>query len=389
MDKQTNISEQINRIIGDKRLSEEQLQEAESFIESFNHHDMDNYLKQQWNNAASAPSETNLSFEKITQKIGTDKNIRSIEHWLLGSAAAVIITVILFAGWLLTTTSQPAHLEYFAGNEISNQTHTSAVVLQTENDVYELTDNTIEVQNDGIAINGQENMLELHISSPTETLNEARKQSWSKLIVPRGKDFYLKLSDGTEVWINAGSTLIFPDFFEDQQRLVKLDGEAYFKVQSDVNHPFFVETPHEKVCVTGTQFNVCTYSDEPISRITLAEGKVSVSINNHEHHLMPGEQLQQIIGSGKITKAKVDVKLYTSWKDGLFEFNDMTLQEIGYRLSKWYDVEFHFDHEEIGRLRFSGMTKHEYELNYFLNIIAKTTNVKFEKNNSEIRVSEL
>ncbi len=389
MDKKAYISEQINRIVGDNRLSSQQLEQAEQFLKSFDQADVDDYLKQQWSTATSSPSETKLSFNQINQKIKIDKPVSSIKNWILGTAAAAIIVGILYTGWILTLSSQPTQLEYTADSSIpSKSSMPLSVVLETENNVYQLKNNAIEVQKDGFALNGFEEKLDLNTNQEAERTEAALKQSWSKLIVPRGQDFYLKLPDGTEVWINAGSTLTFPNFFNGGQRLVQLEGEAYFKVKSDVKNPFYVETPHEKVSVTGTQFNVCTYSDEPISRITLAEGIVSVTIDEQEHQLLPGEQLQQTIESGEITKAQVDVSLYTSWKDGLFEFKDMTLQEISYRLSKWYDVEFQFDDEEVGKLRFSGMTKHEYELEYFLKIIAKTTNVKFEKHNSEIKVSE-
>ncbi|MBR8535546.1 DUF4974 domain-containing protein [Carboxylicivirga sediminis] len=389
MDKHSYISEQINRIIGNKRLSKQQLEEAEHFMKSFNDKDVDDYLQQAWNRAASDPSETNLIFEQIQQKTGPENSHSRLKSWLTGTIAAAIIAGILYAGWMLTTIGQPSSIDYTADSATHGKSpNATTVVLKTENDVYELTNNSIEVQDNGIALYGQEQKLELNRSSLQQGNKTLLKQSWSKLIVPRGKDFYLKLQDGTEVWINAGSTLTFPDFFEDQQRIVKLEGEAYFSVKSDESHPFFVETPNETVCVTGTQFNVCTYPDEPVSRITLAEGKVSVTIDDEEHHLLPGEQLQQTITSGEIKKAQVNVSLYTSWKDGLFEFSDMSLKEISYRLSKWYDVEFQFDNENLGQLRFSGMTKREYELEYFLKIIAKTTNVKFEKHNSEIKVSE-
>ncbi|WP_439182857.1 FecR family protein [Carboxylicivirga taeanensis] len=387
MDKKTYIAQQINNITGNRRLTKQQLEQAETFMDSFAKSDIDNYLKQQWQVASSTPSETNLTFEQIKQKTNP---ANPIKNWIIGTAAAAIIAGILYTGWILTTIGQPTHFEHIA-DYVSKQSSSPppTVMLETPNSIYELNSNSIEIQTNGIALSGQSHKLALNRPHTEQKDNTLRKQSWSKLIIPRGKDFHLQLSDGTEVWINAGSTLSFPDFFDAQQRVVKLDGEAYFKVKSDEQHPFFVETPHETVCVTGTQFNICTYSDEPMSRITLAEGKVSVTIDKEEHHLLPGEQLQQTFLSGIIRKEQVDVSLYTSWKDGVFEFNDMTLREISFRLSKWYDVKFHFDNEQIGELRFSGMTKHNYDLEYFLKIIAKTTNVKFEKNNSGIKVSEL
>ena len=305
-------------------------------------------------------------------------------------AAAVSIPVLLVAGWQLTNerrdTIKPVSVQQYPGLQ---QNILNNIVLSTEDEEFNLSAGHINIERNGFKIESTGKMLKLKQSVTKHNPAIAQEQQWSTLRIPGGKDYYAELPDGTQVWINAGSKLTFPNFFNADKRVVQLEGEAYFKVKSDKKHPFYVETPYETVCVTGTQFNVCAYLDEPHSRITLAEGEVRVKINNKIHQLHPGEQLQQSKKNADISISKVDVELYTSWKDGVFIFRDMTLEDISYRLSKWYDTEFDFTNPNLLNQRFTGMTKKEYSIEYFLKVIEKTSNVEFAITKTDIKVKEL
>ena len=176
--------------------------------------------------------------------------------------------------------------------------------------------------------------------------------------------------------MNACSELRFPDHFAEGKREISLIGEAYFIVQSDTANPFFVTTQASKIMVTGTKFNVCSYNDENRSYVTLLEGKVGVHVNGQLHQIKPGEQLTQD-EKGKIQINQVDPLVYISWKDGLFEFNDMSLDDIALRLTKWFDVNFEFENKKVASQRFTGMVKKEQQIDYFLKILEKTTDLNF------------
>lgn len=383
------IEKSIKQIVGNKRLSQAELRDAELFVNALNNDvDVNNWMDHNWEKASQKQHLYKTSYARIESQIKrSNKKTRIIELATSIAAAAVLIGVLI-TGWMLLDNETATIHSIAQKDQVTTELSNSNVILQTQGESFDLSHNKIDLIKDGLQIQGSKHQLKLKEAQNNIANNTDLKLQWNTLVVPRGKDYYVQLPDGTEVWINAGSKLKFPILFADNARTVELEGEAYFKVKSNIHHPFYVKTATETVRVTGTQFNVCSYSDEPNSRITLAEGKVSVIINNKEHSLIPGEQLLQS-NSGSVNKQKVNVQLYTSWREGIFEFSDMSLDEISYRLSKWYDVDFKFVNANVAKQRFSGMTKKEYTLDYFLNVIEKTTNVKFVTKNKQIIVSEI
>jgi len=392
MDKNNHTKKLIGQIIQDKRLTAKELQQSESFMESFlDNSEVEDILQKHWKNANSDTDLSPLDFNRIKSKIDNKPSgkKRFLERFAQ-IAAAVSIPIILAIGWQLTYESKHQANELAISTK-QNTTHKTLnqIVLTTENQIFNLSSENIDIIDHNLQIQGSNQTLTLNEHGINQKPKNAKEQKWNTLAIPRGRDYYVELSDGTQVWINAGSKLSFPNFFTSNERHVKLEGEAYFKVKSDKLNPFYVETPFETVCVTGTQFNVCAYRDEPISRITLAEGVVNVKIDDTNHQLSPGYQLQQSQINAQININKVDVDLYTSWRNGVFSFQNMTLEQISYRLSKWYDVEFDFIDRSVLNQRFTGMTKKEYSIEYFLKVIEKTTNVEFTITESDIKVKEL
>lgn len=157
--------------------------------------------------------------------------------------------------------------------------------------------------------------------------------------VPRQKDFKLVLADGTEVWLNAESTLTYPNRFAGDNRIVRLHGEAYFKVSQDKKHPFVVETDFLCTEVLGTEFNVRTYKSDDC-HVTLVKGCVRVEDINRGQmiELQPGQDVGLTENKGFVLES-VNTEVYTAWKDGLFYFDNVTLEEIMDELSRWYGVE--------------------------------------------------
>lgn len=155
------------------------------------------------------------------------------------------------------------------------------------------------------------------------------------------------LPDGSTVKLNAGSSLTYPEKFNNSFREVELMGEAFFIVQSDKNHPFIVRTKGIKTTVLGTEFNINAYSYNTKAIVTLAEGKVHVApitsqISSSKDHviLTPGEQASLDFSTGKFSKREVSVALYTSWKDGILLFQDEPLMVVFEKLTRWYGVDF-------------------------------------------------
>jgi ferric-dicitrate binding protein FerR (iron transport regulator) len=111
-------------------------------------------------------------------------------------------------------------------------------------------------------------------------------------------------------------------------------------------------------------------------------------VGDATHKIVPGQQISVLSFSNTVEMREVDPDLYTSWRNGVFEFRDISLLDLGYRLNKWYDVDFVFPNEKLMKLSFTGMVKKTYDIAYFLGVIEKTCNVRFEIKDSKIWVSE-
>lgn len=160
------------------------------------------------------------------------------------------------------------------------------------------------------------------------------------LKTPRGKDFKITLSDGTEVWLNAESTLYYPVNFVGEERMVELEGEAYFKVAKDEKHPFIVKTKNITTRVLGTSFNIKDYAHSD-SHLTLVEGKVEARGKRTSIMLHPAQDAC-FNTDGTINVQKVDTRLYTSWIEGYFYFEDASLSDIMRDLGRWYNLTIEF-----------------------------------------------
>lgn len=176
---------------------------------------------------------------------------------------------------------------------------------------------------------------------------------YATVAIPDGQMGNVILPDGTEVSLNSGSTLRYPDRFDAAQRDVYFTGEAYFQVRSDKKHPFHIHLENYTVQVTGTSLNVRAYQGLPLET-TLVEGEADIMDSKGKSlaSLIPG---QLFYASGNEMKTqKVNTGVYTMWKDGKLFLDDETLGEISEKLERWYHVEVQFADEKIRQKRLSG-----------------------------------
>lgn len=173
--------------------------------------------------------------------------------------------------------------------------------------------------------------------------------------VPYGGTYTVELCDGTKVYLNSGTKLEFPSRFDGNVRSVSLKGEAYFEVARNERKPFVVEVDEMKVKVLGTAFNVKSYVDEPGIYTTLVQGSVAILWDGQpEKKIKPGEQAYYNKSVGTLSVSPVDVDEFTAWKDGLFCFKDIALEEILRIVSRWYDLEIFYMNQEAKSVVYSG-----------------------------------
>ena len=216
---------------------------------------------------------------------------------------------------------------------------------------------------------------------------ESESVVYNKLEIPRGGEFCLTLSDGTRVWLNSETSIQYPVAFGAKERRVFVQGEAYFEVAKDANKPFTVQFMSSSVTVLGTSFNIRAYPEEKRSQTTLAEGSVRIYSPGSSMLLKPGEQAEVSALSGEMVKQEVEVKNFTSWKDGLFVFEQQPLEYIMRTLERWYDIRVIFKDEGAKRISLSGNMKRYGDFSQVMKMLQMTGDVRFELHGNDVYIT--
>ena len=202
---------------------------------------------------------------------------------------------------------------------------------------------------------------------------------YNTIETPKGGQYRIDLPDGTKVWLNAGSSLRYPNRFAGQERKVALTGEAYFEVAKNKEMPFRVVSGKQVVEVLGTHFNINAYTDEASVKTTLLEGSVNVWLQEARQSelLNPGQQAVVRYNGSAIVVQPVKVEEAVAWKNGYFMFVDADLESIMRQLARWYDVEVAYE-GNLGSLKFGGMVSRSKSIAQTLRILELTGNVRFK-----------
>tara|TARA_R110002050_G_scaffold85907_1_gene183121 strand:- start:8442 stop:9608 length:1167 start_codon:yes stop_codon:yes gene_type:complete len=227
-----------------------------------------------------------------------------------------------------------------------------------------------------------------HNQQPTNN----KQIAYNYLTIPRGGQFQITLSDGTEVWLNSETQLKYPvSFIKGEARKVELVyGEAYFDVSPSTNHKgskFEVINKGQNVEVLGTEFNIKAYKDETNIYTTLVEGKVAVSYKDQKESLIPNQQANYNLKTNTFKINTVEVYNEISWKDGIFSFENKSLKEMMKVLSRWYDVEIEFKNKSVESEEFIGVLRKKQSLNEILKTIKNFGIIKeYKINNKKITI---
>ncbi|NII23445.1 DUF4974 domain-containing protein [Pseudoflavitalea sp. X16] len=191
---------------------------------------------------------------------------------------------------------------------------------------------------------------------------------YNTISTARGRQFKVTLPDGSQVWLNAASSLRYPTAFVGNERNVEITGEAYFEVAKNEQIPFKVKANGRmEIQVLGTHFNVNAYEDEEAVRTTLLEGSVNVTAIEPTRYsplttrrLSPGQQAQLSNNQLSIIN-NTDIEAVVAWKNGVFNFQDATLEKVMRQLARWYDIEIVYE-KDIPDIAFEGEINRQNEL---------------------------
>ena len=279
----------------------------------------------------------------------------------VAGVAATIIIILVLRMMSFSPESDIESIKVFQADHVPQQ-----VTLQVEKveplkkAVQSLPSSTVKLSPQKIAYNT--------IQTENKKIRNKKVQI-HRLSIPRGETFKVVLSDGTEVLLNSDSRLSYPTVFKGKERVVSLEGEAYFNVTKNTEHPFIVKSGNVQVRVLGTEFNMCSYTPDNV-RVTLIEGKVAVSdtCSLQTVEMKPG-QSAQLVSDGTFAVDEVDTETFLYWKEGFFYFDDVALVDMLKGIGKWYNIDIEFRNSEIMNLRMHFLANRQQKVSDLIELL--------------------
>lgn len=322
----------------------------------------------------------NEIYNRILIDLNKLEKKRHFVRKLSGFAKYAAIAIIFFAfGALLFYKKDVVNPQFYSQNLREPQFGEEALLIRSngENIVLDKKNSVIEYTEHG-EVRVNDNLLE-PVDKP-----EKRTPEMNQLVISYGKTSEILLPDGTKVFLNAGSRLVYPEFFVDKNREVFLVGEGFFEVSHDSKHPFVVQTTDVKIKVLGTKFNVSAYPSDNTIKTVLTEGKVSMYTNNaglfsDSRELQPSQLASFDKTTREIQLKTVETDNYTLWKDGLFKYESTDLNRITKKLERFYNIRFLYTDPMDGFISISGKLRLNEDKDEIINRLAVVASVKISK----------
>ncbi|MCJ7759490.1 MAG: FecR domain-containing protein [Gillisia sp.] len=317
---------------------------------------------------------------KITSSVYSYiKRKRNSKYALSFAAASVVILLTVGLFNVIKTESSP--IEKFAKTQKdkSLNNHVKLILSDSKN---------IEIAEDNSTIAYSNSGQNVTIGTSKSISQETSKKNdivFNTLIVPYGKRSEIVLADGSKVWLNSGSKLIFPAAFVGDKREVYLEGEAIFEVTHNKKKPFVVKTDKQDIEVLGTVFNVSNYTDDTTISTVLKSGSIQLSYKNNsisqtiEHvKISPNTLAVYNKMDQAIETNTVNVEKYFSWREGIFVFKNDSLKSIMKKIARYYNVEIVINDQNLANQTFSGYLDVKENIENVMKTINETETSQFE-----------
>lgn len=321
-----------NALLLENPQKKEFMIEAKNIVRSF-----------QFNNYRLSEEETEQLHARLLLSLKKRRIIR--RQWLIGVAASLLLVFSLSIWrYLLSDTSEKEGVDQFDITRLYiDESQTEIELLVSNQEKFLLPNEAkIKLESSGDILMGDAKISTTPGQGANTMATSPTSPTLNTLKVPNGRRSYLTLSDGTKVWINAGTVLSFPTVFETDNRIINVSGEIYLEVAMDTHRPFIIQTSEMEVEVLGTSFNIRAYAQDNEQSVVLVDGLVAVrDKSGRAKEIHPNTRL--IISDLNMKTEKVDVYNYISWCDGVLQFE---LQSLGYViscLSRYYNLSFECD----------------------------------------------
>jgi ferric-dicitrate binding protein FerR (iron transport regulator) len=299
--------------------------------------------------------------------------------WLRVAAAASVIGLLILGSYFWFNRGEEKEI---VKTEIKDQRYKDDVSPGGNKAVLTLADGSTvildDAQNGALAQQGNTKVIKLGGKLAYDPASTGAKEVlYNTIATPRGGQYQIELPDGSQVWLNAASSLRFPTAFVGKERRVEITGEAYFEVAKDKAMPFIVSVNGAEVQVLGTHFDVMAYREEKAIKTTLLEGSVRFVSGNNASMLKPGQQSQMTKEGQVKVVSDIDVEKVMAWKNGLFHFENADIETVMRQLARWYDIEVVYQSKRSNDL-FHVEIQRNTKLSDALKILEVAGGAKFE-----------
>ncbi|MBE7641533.1 DUF4974 domain-containing protein [Salegentibacter sp. BLCTC] len=286
------------------------------------------------------------------------------------SIAAIFITVLSGSLFLYLTKPKEVNQVPIAEDSIILEHEDGTLTGLSQKGNFQLT------KPNGKVIGGQRGDLLVY----NKHESASAKVEYNTLKTPNGKRFKVQLSDGSLVFMNAGSSLKYPvNFSRNDKREVFLIGEAFFKITKDLNRPFKVSAQNLEIGVLGTEFNVSAYPEDTTAAVVLVEGAVQLHTKQNKAEpsiLKPGQLASTTKHIGDLKISEVDPSIYTSWMEGRMVFRNMSFEDILKKMERHFGVSIINKNKAIAKEKFNASFGQESILN-ILEYFKKTYGLEY------------
>ncbi len=372
-----NIEDIIFRYSNKKELTEKERQ----FLEGWLAEPGNRKRYQEWKrleaavyaNGKSKEVDVYAAWERLRKDIARKRYILRTLPW----AAAIALLIGCGALFLLQRGQQPTAP---VAQQIQEDLTGKIVLTLSDGRQVALSDSlgSLQEQNGTTIENGNQSL----VYNPTDS---TIAMVYNTIRIPRGAEYKLVLADGSQVWLNAESSITYPVAFQGETREVRLQGEAYFEIAKNKNQPFIVHTTQFDVQVTGTQFNVRAYPGE-IESATLAEGGIQLEKGGKTYSLKPGQQAY--LEEEEVQVRKVNLESAIAWRYNAFSFEETPLEEIMNELARWYNIHVFYLNPKVKELHFTAWFRRNCTLQEVIDILEKTGKINIELKGKTITVTQ-
>jgi len=299
-------------------------------------------------------------------------------------AAAILVFILIGIGiYNILPQREDPYNKYFSQDTPIEPTNTTQIIL-ADGRIIEIDSKnaSIHYEKDKVIINKSDTLSLINTVEDSvghrytkDTSASSTNITYNNIIIPYGRTAMLTLSDGSNVYLNAGSNFKYPTIFDGQTRQVMLIGEAFFEVESDKNKPFVVNANNQVLInVIGTVFDVHAYNDETSIKTTLVQGSIKVSslLTNEWSMVSPGEQIE-MDKQGNMVIKKVNTDHYISWVNGIFLFDKESFGRVLKKIERYYNIRFAFEDSLKTEIKISGKLNLNAELEEVLEVLQTTS----------------